>query len=88
MKPPVSYTKSESPSEIETSDVAVRLRLAVARLQRLIRQQATGNLNLAEASCLAIIDRHGPLSLTEWLHAKVSQRQRSPRSWRGSKVKA
>lgn len=44
---------------------ASRLRLVVARLQRLIRQHGTNGLNLAEGSCLAVIDRHGPLSLTE-----------------------
>ena len=48
-----------------TSDLAGRLRLAVARLQRIVRQQAMGDLNLAEGSCLAIIDRHGPLSLSD-----------------------
>jgi DNA-binding MarR family transcriptional regulator len=52
-------------AETATSDVAGRLRLAVARLQRIVRQQAMGGLNLAEGSCLAIIDRHGPLSLSD-----------------------
>jgi DNA-binding MarR family transcriptional regulator len=45
--------------------MAARLRLAVARLQRIVRQQAMGGLNLAEGSCLAVIDRHGPLSLSD-----------------------
>lgn len=45
--------------------MAARLRLAVARLQRIVRQQAMGGLNLAEVSCLAIIDRHGPMPLTD-----------------------
>jgi len=60
-------SQSPAPSETEaaTSDVAARLRLAVARLQRIVRQQAMGGLNLAEGSCLAIIDRHGPLSLSD-----------------------
>ena len=56
---------SPSQAETATSDVAARLRLAVARLQRIVRQQAMGGLNLAEGSCLAIIDRHGPLSLSD-----------------------
>ncbi len=54
-----------SKADTATSDVAARLRLAVARLQRIVRQQAMGGLNLAEGSCLAIIDRHGPLSLSD-----------------------
>jgi DNA-binding MarR family transcriptional regulator len=58
-------SKAALATEAATSDLAVRLRLAVARLQRIVRQQAMGGLNLAEGSCLAVIDRHGPLSLTE-----------------------
>ena len=60
-------SRSLTPSRIEaaTSDVAARLRLTVARLQRIVRQQAMGGLNLAEGSCLAIIDRQGPLSLSD-----------------------
>jgi len=61
----MSPSTSPSKSETATSDVAARLRLAVARLQRIVRQQAMGGLNLAEGSCLAIIDRHGPLSMSE-----------------------
>jgi DNA-binding MarR family transcriptional regulator len=61
MSPPSLPTKADA----VTSEVAARLRLAVARLQRIVRQQAMGGLNLAEGSCLAIIDRHGPLSLSD-----------------------
>jgi DNA-binding MarR family transcriptional regulator len=59
--------RSTSPSRAQapTSEVAARIRLAVARLQRIMRQQAMGGLNLAEGSCLAIIDHHGPLSLSD-----------------------
>ena len=53
------------PETSQTADMAVRLRLAVARLQRIVRQQAMGGLNLAEGSCLAVIDRHGPLPLSD-----------------------
>jgi len=61
----MSPSPTPSRAETATSDVAGRLRLAVARLQRIVRQQAMGGLNLAEGSCLAIIDRHGPLSLSD-----------------------
>ena len=56
---------SRARAETVSSDVAARLRLAVARLQRIVRQQAMGGLNLAEGSCLAVIDRHGPLPLSD-----------------------
>lgn len=48
-----------------TTQTAARLRLAIARLQRIVRQQAMGGLTLSEGSCLAVIDREGPLSLTD-----------------------
>ena len=48
-----------------TTETAARLRLTIARLQRIVRQQAMGGLSLSEASCLAVIERNGPLSLTE-----------------------
>lgn len=60
-----SSSSSTFNGETGTADVAGRLRLAVARLQRIVRQQAMGGLNLAEGSCLAVIDRHGPLSLSD-----------------------
>lgn len=49
----------------ETTDLSSRLRLAVARLQRILRQQAMGGLNLTQLSCLATVRREGPLSLGE-----------------------
>ncbi|HKY47335.1 MAG TPA: MarR family transcriptional regulator [Acidimicrobiia bacterium] len=61
----MSPAPTSSQARTATSEVAARLRLAVARLQRIVRQQAMGGLNLAEGSCLAIIDRHGPLSLSD-----------------------
>jgi DNA-binding MarR family transcriptional regulator len=49
----------------ETTDLSSRLRLAVARLQRILRHQAMGGLNLTQLSCLATVRREGPLSLGE-----------------------
>jgi DNA-binding MarR family transcriptional regulator len=54
--------KETTDSDLET---AARLRLAVARLQRLLRNQEMGGLSLTEASCLAIIGRRGPMPLNE-----------------------
>ena len=51
---------------IETDlETAARLRLVVARMQRLLRSQEMGGLSLTEASCLAVIGRRGPLPLNE-----------------------
>lgn len=54
--------KESTDTDLET---AARLRLAVARLQRLLRSQEMGGLSLTEASCLAIIGRRGPMPLNE-----------------------
>jgi DNA-binding MarR family transcriptional regulator len=47
------------------TELSERLRLAVARLQRILRQQAMGELTLTQLSCLATIGREGPLPLGE-----------------------
>jgi DNA-binding MarR family transcriptional regulator len=54
--------KESTETDLET---AARLRLAVARMQRLLRSQEMGGLSLTEASCLAIIGRRGPMPLNE-----------------------
>lgn len=50
---------------IDSIEAAARLRLVVARIHRILRQQATGGLGLAELSCMALINRRGPLPLGE-----------------------
>jgi DNA-binding MarR family transcriptional regulator len=47
------------------ADLAVRLRLAVARTARRLRQQAGEELSPSQAAALATIDRHGPLTPSE-----------------------
>ena len=54
--------KEATETDLET---AARLRLVVARMQRLLRSQEMGGLSLTEASCLAVIGRRGPLPLNE-----------------------
>ncbi|HJU81430.1 MAG TPA: MarR family transcriptional regulator [Acidimicrobiia bacterium] len=54
--------KESTETDLET---AARLRLAVARMQRLLRSQEMGGLSLTEASCLAVIGRKGPMPLNE-----------------------
>ncbi len=50
---------------LTTNELSARLRQTVARLQRILRQQAMGGLNLTQISCLATIGREGPLPLGE-----------------------
>jgi DNA-binding MarR family transcriptional regulator len=47
------------------SQVAGRLRLAVARTARRLRQEASGGLSPSQTAALATIDRHGPLTPSE-----------------------
>ncbi|MBK5288717.1 MAG: MarR family transcriptional regulator [Acidimicrobiia bacterium] len=44
-------------------DLAPRLRLAVARLHRRLRQSADPNLTLSQLSALASVERDGPITL-------------------------
>src|SRR3954463_5043035 len=46
-------------------DLAVRLRLAVPRTARRLRQEAGGGLSPTLSAALATIDRHGPLTPSE-----------------------
>jgi DNA-binding MarR family transcriptional regulator len=47
------------------ADLAVRLRLAVARTARRLRQEAGEELSPSQAAALSTIDRHGPLTPSE-----------------------
>lgn len=60
--PEISRQTSKS---TDTIDAAARLRLVVARLHRILRQQAMGGLRLTELSCLALVGRLGPMPLGE-----------------------
>ena len=56
-------TKSTSAStELE---LATRLRLAVVRTARRLRQEAGSELSPSQGSALAVLERHGPLSPSE-----------------------
>jgi DNA-binding MarR family transcriptional regulator len=50
---------------ITQADLAVRLRLAIARTARRLRQEAGGELSPSQTTALATIDRHGPLTPSE-----------------------
>ena len=47
------------------ADAAARLRLAVARLARQIRQNARSGVTPSQLSALATLDRHGPMRLAD-----------------------
>ena len=47
------------------ADLAVRLRLVIARTARRLRQEAGEELSPAQATALATIDRNGPLTPSE-----------------------
>src|SRR5919197_688627 len=52
----------ETISTPSTSDLAGRLRLAVARTARRLRQEADGGLSPSLTAALATLERHGPLT--------------------------
>jgi DNA-binding MarR family transcriptional regulator len=47
------------------ADLAVRLRLVIARTARRLRQEAGEEISPSQAAALATIDRHGPLTPSE-----------------------
>jgi DNA-binding MarR family transcriptional regulator len=58
---------TERPGRQATGDaeVAARLRLAITRTARRLRQEAGGDLGPSHAAALATIERHGPLAPSE-----------------------
>lgn len=56
------------------SDLAVRLRLAITRTSRRLRQEAGGALGPSQTSALAVIDAHGPLTPSELADREGIQR--------------
>jgi DNA-binding MarR family transcriptional regulator len=50
---------------IATPDLAVRLRLAITRTSRRLRQEAGTGLSPTLTAALATVDRHGPLTPSE-----------------------
>lgn len=48
-----------------TSETVTRIRLAVLRLARRVRQESEGRITPSQVSTLATVGRHGPLTLGE-----------------------
>ena len=61
------------------ADLAVRLRLVIARTARRLRQQAGEELSPSQAAALATIDRHGPLTPSELATRERIQRPTATR---------
>lgn len=55
-------------------DLAVRLRLAITRTSRRLRQEAGSALGPSQTSALAVIDAHGPLTPSELAEREGIQR--------------
>jgi DNA-binding MarR family transcriptional regulator len=60
-------------------DLAVRLRLAITRTARRLRQEAGEELSPSQAAALATIDRHGPLTPSELAARERIQRPTATR---------
>ena len=64
---------------IPTLDLAVRLRLAITRTSRRLRQEAGPELSPTLTSALATVDRHGPLTPSELAARERVQRPTATR---------
>jgi DNA-binding MarR family transcriptional regulator len=64
---------------IPTLDLAVRLRLAITRTSRRLRQEAGPGLSPSLTAALASVDRHGPLTPSELAKRERVQRPTATR---------
>lgn len=51
------------PTTLVHADAAARLRLAITRLNRQLRQQVVGDLTLSQWSALFTVEQHGPIRI-------------------------
>ena len=49
--------------QLDAAEIAARLRLSATRLARRLRQESGAGLTSSQLSALAVIERHGPLTL-------------------------
>jgi DNA-binding MarR family transcriptional regulator len=64
MMPPVTDSQP-APSAVTGAELAARLRLAVTRLSRRLRQQVAGSVTSSQVSALATVERLGAPTLGE-----------------------
>src|SRR4051794_35533089 len=74
----VTTTRSKV-SGSDLTELAARLRLAITRTARRLRQEAGVDLSPSLAASLATIERHGPLTPSELAHAERVQRPTATR---------
>jgi DNA-binding MarR family transcriptional regulator len=72
--------KHDAP-ELSTS-AAARLRLAITRAARRLRQEASGDLTPTSAAALATVERHGPLTPSELAKTERVKRPTATRTLR------
>jgi len=70
---------SSASSPPGTADLAVRLRLAVTRTARRLRQEADSQLTPSTAAALASVERRGPLTPSELANIEGIQRPTATR---------
>jgi DNA-binding MarR family transcriptional regulator len=66
-------------SEPATGELASRLRLALTRMARRLRQQGGGELTPSQLAALASIERHGPMTPSELADREQIQRPTATR---------
>ena len=69
----------QSSSRPLETDLATRLRLAITRTARRLRQEAGEALSPSQGAALAVIERHGPLTPTELAARERIQRPTATR---------
>ena len=70
---------SSTASAAAVSELASRLRLAITRTARRLRQEAGTDLSPSQTAALATIDRHGPLTPSELASLERVQRPTATR---------
>ena len=58
-------TTDSGATDTPLTDAAARLRMAIVRTSRRLRQEAAGELTPTAAAALATVERHGPLTPSE-----------------------
>jgi DNA-binding MarR family transcriptional regulator len=66
-------------SDVALTELASRLRLAITRTARRLRQEAGVDLGPSQAAALATIDRHGPLTPSDLARLERIQRPTATR---------
>src|SRR5687768_7786235 len=69
-------------TDTRLTDAAARLRLAITRTARRLRQEASGELTPTSAAALATVERHGPLTPSELAEIERIKRPTATRSLR------